>query len=85
VEFEYDPAKSLSNARKHGIDFEEAKGLWDDPRAVIGPAKPVGGELRFALLALREGEIWLAVYTLREGRVRLISVRRASDDERKLY
>jgi uncharacterized DUF497 family protein len=34
---------------------------------------------------MREGKIWLAVYTLREGRVRLISVRRASDDEKKLY
>jgi uncharacterized protein len=29
--FEFDPAKSESNRSKHGIDFVEAQGLWDDP------------------------------------------------------
>jgi uncharacterized DUF497 family protein len=85
VEFEYDPAKSLSNAQKHGIDFEQAKELWNDPRGASRRAKPVGGEPRFSLIATWRGKIWFAVYTLREGRIRLISVRRASDDERKLY
>ncbi len=30
--FEYDAAKGASNRRKHGIDFEEAQTLWDEPR-----------------------------------------------------
>ena len=29
--FEYDPVKSRANKKKHGIDFEEAKALWQDP------------------------------------------------------
>jgi uncharacterized DUF497 family protein len=29
VQFEYDPENSTSNLRKHGIDFEAAKQLWD--------------------------------------------------------
>ena len=29
MEFEYDPAKSRANAQKHGIDFEQAKALWN--------------------------------------------------------
>lgn len=34
MEFEYDKAKSDSNQAKHGIDFEEAKALWIDPKRV---------------------------------------------------
>jgi len=29
MDFEYDPQKSESNKIRHGIDFEEAKALWD--------------------------------------------------------
>ncbi len=31
IEFEFDPEKSLANLAKHGIDFDTAQGLWDDP------------------------------------------------------
>lgn len=35
MEFEYDPAKSASNKAKHGVNFEEAKALWDAPHTII--------------------------------------------------
>jgi hypothetical protein len=35
MEFEYDPQKSEANFIKHGIDFEEAKYLWDDPSSFL--------------------------------------------------
>jgi uncharacterized protein len=48
--FEYDPKKSASNKRKHGIDFVEAQLLWDDPNCVAFPsAEPQ--EQRFILVA----------------------------------
>ena len=31
MEFEYDPVKSETNKKKHGIDFEEVQALWFDP------------------------------------------------------
>ena len=34
MKYEYDINKSLSNKQKHGIDFEEAKLLWNDDRMV---------------------------------------------------
>ncbi len=34
MEFEYDPDKSKTNARKHGIDFEQARLLWSDAKRV---------------------------------------------------
>ena len=37
--FEYDPAKSAANKVKHGIDFAEAKALWDDPWLLEAPAR----------------------------------------------
>ena len=38
MEFEFDARKSASNLAKHGIDFEGAKKLWDDPNLLEIPA-----------------------------------------------
>jgi uncharacterized protein len=35
MQFEWDPAKNLSNALKHGIRFEEAQEAFDDPNQVL--------------------------------------------------
>ncbi len=37
MRFEYDPAKSAANRAKHGIDFEKARALWKDDRAISEP------------------------------------------------
>ena len=84
MEFEYDSHKSKSNKAKHGLDFEEAQGLWEDPDGIGFPA-PSDDEKRFALLGSLRGKLWVAFHTLREDRIRLISVRRARKGERKLY
>ena len=84
MEFEYDPAKSLSNKDKHGIDFVEARSLWDDERRIEAPARSVG-EARFVTIGKIGARIWTAVWTPRGGIVRLISVRRARDGEVKAY
>jgi uncharacterized protein len=38
-EFEFDPAKSEANLRKHGIDFLDAQTLWKDPNLLEIQAK----------------------------------------------
>jgi uncharacterized protein len=50
MEFEYDPAKSETNKKKHGIDFEEAQDLWFDPDSKGFVAKS-DDEDRFAIVA----------------------------------
>lgn len=82
--FEYDSRNSAKNKAKHGLDFEEAQDLWQDPDGVGFPA-PSEDEERFALLGERQGKLWVAFYTLRDGRIRLISVRRARKGEWKIY
>lgn len=84
MEFEYNSSKSELNEAKHGLDFEAAQSLWNDPDRVGFPAKSKD-EKRFALLAMFKGKLWVAFYTPRENKTRIISVRRARTNERKLY
>ena len=84
MQFEWDEDKSRSNSLKHGIDFEMAKGLWlDADRIEIHAPSPV--EKRWITIAELNDKIWAAVYTLRRGKIRIISVRKARRKEEILY
>jgi uncharacterized DUF497 family protein len=82
--FEYDPEKSAENKRKHGIDFEEAQALWSDPELLEIPAR-VSDELRWVVIGKMNEKHWSAVITRRSDNVRIISVRRARDEEVEIY
>lgn len=84
MRFEFDPAKSKANKAKHGIDFEEAQQLWEDPFLVTAPARSES-EPRFVLIAQLTEKVWCAFYTLRGGSIRIISVRRARTNEEEHY
>lgn len=84
MHFEFDPAKSGANRGKHGIDFEQAQALWRDPRR-LSLAATSTAEPRYALVARTLGKVWFAVYTLRRGSIRIISVRRARTKEMEIY
>jgi len=82
--FEFDEAKSRSNKAKHGIDFVEAQGLWDDPNLLEIPAKTID-EPRYLVVGVLGGKHWSAVITYRDACIRLISVRRSRTEEVALY
>jgi len=82
--FEFDLAKSQSNRIKHGIDFVEAQGLWNDPFLLEIPAK-TEDEPRYLVIGQIGGKCWSAVITYRGDTIRLISVRRARTEEVALY
>jgi len=84
VKFEFDPNKSQNNLSKHGIDFIKAQALWQDEDRVIFPANS-DTEDRYALIAGLDGSIWVAFFTLRGSKTRIISVRRARKKEKKVY
>jgi len=84
MDFEYDPDKSESNKIKHGIDFEEAKLLWNDKRG-YELAVTANRELRRILIANLFDKHWTAVFTVRGPKTRIISVRRARLMEIALY
>jgi hypothetical protein len=82
--FEFDPDKSLSNKRKHGIDFLEAQQIWTDDHALEAPVPSIT-EPRFQLVGFASGKLWSAIVTYRADKVRIISVRAARADERRIY
>ena len=84
LEFEWDSEKSLKNADKHGLGFEKALILWFDLDLLTVPVER-GDERRFLATGRLMGKVWTAVFTWRGGRIRLISVRRARDEEEKRY
>ena len=83
-EFEFDEQKILMNKEKHGIDFVEAQALWDDGMLVEVPAR-TEDEPRYLVVGKIAGHHWSAVITYREERIRLISVRRAREEEIAIY
>jgi uncharacterized DUF497 family protein len=82
--FEFDPKKSESNKQKHGIDFNEAQALWDDPDLIEIPVQTID-EPRYLMIGMIEGEHWSGVITYRGDKVRIISVRRSRKEEVEIY
>jgi len=84
MNFEFDPKKSDSNKNKHGIDFLEAQALWNDFDLLEIPAKTTD-EVRFLVIGKIEAKHWTGIITYRNGNIRIISVRRARNEEIELY
>ncbi len=87
MDFEWDTAKAQSNIEKHGISFVEAMTVFGDPLEVTIPDPDHSvSEARFLSLGCSErGRLLVVAYTEREDRVRLITARQASPEERKRY
>ena len=84
MEFEFDANKSNNNKTKHGIDFAEAQAIWSDPDLVEIPAR-TSDEPRFLVIGRIAGRHWSAVIAYRHDRIRIISVRRARQEEIDIY
>lgn len=84
MEFEFDSTKSMSNLIKHGMNFNDAKQLWRDPKVLIVRARDVN-EPRWIAIAIVEQKHWSAIFTYRGERIRIISVRRSRTKEIALY
>lgn len=89
--FEWDTAKAAINFRKHGIRFEEAALVFDDPFAKSQQDRIEGGEYRWQTLGSVGGQLLLLVAhtTHLEDQdieiIRIISARRADRKERRIY
>ena len=84
-QFEYDLLKSLANWWKHGILLADAADWWHRPDRRLYLAKPVKGESRYALFAHHQSRLWAVFFAIRGGKIRLISARPASREERARY
>lgn len=89
LHFEWDPVKAATNARKHGIDFTEARSVFADERARIMPDPDhLEDEERFILLGLSLNLKLLVVchcYREKNNVIRIISARKATKPEAHQY
>jgi uncharacterized protein len=87
MKFEWDPSKAAANLKKHNVNFEEAKTLFDNPLAVIfdDDAHSMDEPREIILGHSRQNRFLLVAFTVRSGNVRLISARLATRNEREDY
>lgn len=85
--FEWDDEKAQRNLRIHGVDFQEARTVFEDPFAITIPDELHSeDELRFIILGLSLlARVLLVVHTERKERIRIISARLATPSERSQY
>ena len=84
MNFEFDPEKSNANKRKHNLDFVEAQVLWEDPDRLQVPAR-TQDEPRLMLIGRIGDKHWSAIFTVRNDKIRIISVRRSRTKEVREY
>lgn len=87
VRFGWDEIKERSNRRKHGISFEEASTVFDDPLAAIfDDERHSLGERREILIGYsRQDRLLLVCFTERDEEIRIFSARPATRQEQKDY
>ena len=82
--FEYDIAKSEANKTKHGVNFEEAKQVWEDEDIVLLDS-PFIEECRKLAIGRLYNKIWTVLFTTRNNKIRIISARRSRESEVAYY
>jgi uncharacterized protein len=86
MRFEWDEAKSQANIRKHGFDFADAEEMFRGSMLVRPDTREDYGEERWIGIGLIRGCLAFAAFTEREaGTIRIISLRKAKNRERKEY
>lgn len=84
-DFEWDPEKAEANWQKHGVSFLDGQETFFDRRAIT-KENPFPFEERFSLIGTDvSGRVLTVIFTWRNNSVRIISARRATAGERRLY
>lgn len=86
MSFEWDADKAQANVRKHGVSFDEAIRVFDDPFSQTFLDKRFAyDEDRFLTLGTVDGRLYVVVHTDRGSTVRIIMARSATAKERRAF
>lgn len=87
MHFEWNENKALNNLSKHGVAFEEAKTVFDDPLYVdfYDPDHSETEERYLIVGESKQGRLLIVSYTERRNLIRLISAREVTRTEREAY
>ncbi len=82
----WDPDKAAENRAKHRVSFPDVEAMFYDPYAITREDERSEGEQRWVTLGLDSlGRVVVVVYTYRGDTIRLISARRATRNEVRVY
>jgi uncharacterized DUF497 family protein len=85
-EFEWDDVKAASNRVDHGVTFDMARAVFQDPFAIDWlDDRKAYGEARYSIIGIADGRLLYVAYTMRGDRIRIISARGAEPHERRKY
>jgi uncharacterized DUF497 family protein len=87
MQFEWNENKAERNLSKHGVSFEEAKTVFDDPLYVdfYDPDHSEDEERYLIVGESNQGRVLIVSYTERGNSIRLISAREVTRTEREAY
>ena len=85
--FEWDEEKDRSNRSKHGISFDEAKTVFNDPLSItiVDEAHSEEEDRYIDIGSSAQGRVIVVSYTVRGPNIRIISCRKATKSERLTY
>jgi len=82
--FEWDENKNQINIKKHGLSFEEATKIFEISNIIL-EAKTIENEKRYAIIGKLKDKCYFCVFTIRNGKIRIISARRCRKKEEEYY
>ncbi len=87
LSFEWDEEKAKANLKKHRVSFEEATTVLIDSFSItISDPDHSVDEQRYIDIGISDkGRLLVVIYTERGSNIRIISCRKATTSERKLY
>ncbi|MDZ7296269.1 MAG: BrnT family toxin [candidate division KSB1 bacterium] len=87
LQFEWDETKASRNIEKHHVSFDEAATVFDDPMFItfIDEEHSVDEERYITIGLSKQGRVLMVAHTDREGRIRIISARKATKKEEQFY
>ena len=87
MEFEWDRAKAAANLSKHGVSFDEAKTVFDDPLYVdfYDPDHSLNEHRYIIIGESGQGRLLMVSYAEKDDTIRIVSSREVAPAERKQY
>ncbi len=87
LKFEWDEKKAKSNRSKHQVTFEEASTIFDDPLFItLLDIEHSTDEERYITIGVsNKNQLLLVAHTDSGGQIRIISARKATNNERRFY
>ena len=87
MDFTWDDRKNRANRKKHGVSFETAAMVFDDPFHLSVQDREVDGEARWQTIGIIADQVLVVAHTVDEEAemIRILSARKATRPEREIY